>query len=247
MAAAKYNEILKELKKRIEGGEYPNRSLLPSENTLTGMFGCSRNTVRRAVEILIKMGYVQAIHGKGVIVIYQPRKQAVFTIGQIESFRESVEKNGLETRTQVVRFEELTVDQRLSRRSGFAPGTPVFYILRVRYVDGRAVILDVNFFLKSAMPRLNREIAEKSIYEYLEQDLHMTIVTSKRRFTVEPVTEIDERYLNLNVNDYNCMAVVASQTYDSNGIQFEYTCSRHRPDYFSFEETASRRRGPEGV
>ena len=38
-----------------------------------------------------------------------------------------------------------------------------------------------------------------SIYEYLEQELHMTIVNSKRVMTVEKVTEIDEKYLHLNV------------------------------------------------
>ena len=95
-------------------------------------------------------------------------------------------------------------------------------------------------FLKSVMPDLTPEIASRSIYNYLENELHMSIVTSKRRFTVEHITEIDEKYLNLDVNDFNCLAVVASQTYNSDGVQFEYTCSRHRPDYFSFEETATR-------
>jgi len=240
MAAARYNDILKDLKQKIESGEYPCRSLLPSENTLTGIFKCSRNTVRRAISILVKMGYVQAIHGKGVIVIYQPRKQAVFTIGQIESFQESARKNALDSRTEVIRFDELTVDQKMSDKSGFAVGAVVFYILRVRYVNNKAVILDVNMFLKSVMPDLTPEIASRSIYNYLENELHMSIVTSKRRFTVEHITEIDEKYLNLDVNDFNCLAVVASQTYNSDGVQFEYTCSRHRPDYFSFEETATR-------
>ena len=46
--------------------------------------------------------------------------------------------------------------------------------------------------------------------------------------TVEKVTQIDEKYLNLNINDYNCVAVISSQTYNSDGIMFEYTQSRHR-------------------
>ena len=167
MAVARYNDILKDLKQKIESGEYPYRSLLPSENTLTGIFKCSRNTVRRAISILVKMGYVQSIHGKGVIIIYQPRKQAVFTIGQIESFQESARKNALDSRTEVIRFDELTVDQKMSAKSGFAVGSVVFYILRVRYVNNKAVILDVNMFLKSVMPELTREIvrAEEALLE----------------------------------------------------------------------------------
>ena len=91
------------------------------------------------------------------------------------------------------------------------------------------------------MPQLSPEIAEQSIYEYLEKTLHMTIINSKRVMTVEKVTEIDEKYLELNLNDYNCLAVVTSHTYNSDGVMFEYTQSRHRPDYFRFYDNAVRR------
>jgi GntR family trehalose operon transcriptional repressor len=68
----------------------------------------------------------------------------------------------------------------------------------------------------------------------------MAITTSKRTMTVERATEADEKYLDLN--DYNCLAVISGQTYNSDGIMFEYTQSRHRPDYFCFQDTATRRR-----
>ena len=101
-------------------------------------------------------------------------------------------------------------------------------------------ILDINMFLKSLVPNLTKEIAENSIYEYIENDLGMSIVTSKRKITVERATQIDEKYLQLN--DYNCLAVVTGQTFNADGIMFEYTQSRHRPDYFCFLDTATRKR-----
>ena len=55
----------------------------------------------------------------------------------------------------------------------------------------------------------------------------------------EKMTEIDEKYLDLG--DYNCMAVVTSHTYNSDGVMFEYTQSRHRPDHFRFYDNALRR------
>ena len=57
--------------------------------------------------------------------------------------------------------------------------------------------------------------------------------------TVERATPVDEKYLELN--DYNCLAVVTGQTFNADGIMFEYTQSRHRPDYFCFQDTATRR------
>ena len=71
----------------------------------------------------------------------------------------------------------------------------------------------------------------------------MAIVNSRRVMTVEKITEIDEKYLELNSEEYNCMAVVSSYTYNSDGILFEFTQSRHRPDYFRFQDNAVRRSG----
>lgn len=103
------------------------------------------------------------------------------------------------------------------------------------------LILNHNYFLKSQVPGLTREIAEHSIYDYLENTLHMTIVNSRRVMTVEHITQIDEKYLELNAEDYNCLAVVTSYTYNSSGIMFEFTQSRHRPDYFRFQDNAVRK------
>ena len=88
---------------------------------------------------------------------------------------------------------------------------------------------------------LTPEIASRSIYDYLEGELCVTIATSKRTLTVERATQIDEKYIDMN--DYNCMAVITSQTFDDNGVQFEFTQSRHRPDYFRFQDVATRRKG----
>ena len=96
-------------------------------------------------------------------------------------------------------------------------------------------------FLRIAAVDLTKEIAENSIYQYLEQTLHMTIVNSKRIMTVVKMTQIDEKYLKMNADDYNCMAVVTSHTYNSDGVMFEYSQSRHRPDYFRFYDNAVRK------
>ena len=68
----------------------------------------------------------------------------------------------------------------------------------------------------------------------------MQIVMSKRQITVERITQIDED--NLALNGYDCLAVVSGQTFNSEGVMFEYTESRHRPDYFCFQTTALRHR-----
>ena len=236
-----YETIYKDLKQKIENNVFAYQELLPSENSLIQTYDCSRNTLRRAVARLVTDGYVQTMQGKGVRNIYQPISQTAFTIGEIESFRESAQRNGHQAFTKVLLFTEFAINQKQSLCTGFPVGTVIYYIQRLHYLDDMPLILNHNYFLKEVIPDLTREIAENSIYQYLENTLHMTIVNSKRIMTVEKMTQIDEKYLNLNAADYNCMAVVSSQTYNSDGIMFEYTQSRHRPDYFRFYDNAVRK------
>lgn len=240
MPKSKFESIYRDLKEKITQGDYPYQELLPSENHLVGQYGCSRNTVRRALAGLASEGFVQPIHGKGVRVIYQPSGRASFTVGGIESFQETALRNRLNAVTRVVHFSETAADARLAAASGFAEGSPLYHVERVRYLDGKALILDINYFLKELVPGLTAQIAERSIYDYLEHELGLQIATSKRKITVERAAESDRRYLDLD--GFDCLAVVTSQTFNTDGVLFEYTRSRHQPDYFSFQDTATRKK-----
>ena len=240
MPKAKYEGIYRSIKKRIEAQDYPYQSLLPSENTLIEEYDCSRNTVRRAIAELTTDGYVQAMQGRGVRVIYQPVGKTTFTIGGIETFQETAHRNRLRAVTKVVRFETIVADERFAAQSGFSVGDELWAIQRVRYLDGKALILDINYFLKEFVPGLTAEIAAHSIYDYIENVLGMQIITSKRRITVEHAAAQDE--VLLDMDDYDCVAVVTNQTFNSEGLLFEYTQSRHQPDYFSFQDIATRKK-----
>ncbi|MDO4272313.1 MAG: trehalose operon repressor [Eubacteriales bacterium] len=244
MPKNKYELIYQDLKKKIESDQYVYQELLPPENTLIQIYDCSRNTVRRAVSRLVTDGYVQTLQGKGVRNIFRPVEQTAFTIGEIESFKESALRNGQTAMTKVLLFLEVTADSSLAAHSGFPAGSQLYYIQRLHYLDGKPLILNHNYFLKEEVPGLTPEIAQDSIYNYLENTLHMTIVNSKRIITVEKITEIDEKYMDLDADVYNCMAVVTSYTYNSEGVMFEYTQSRHRPDCFRFQDNAVRRQTP---
>ncbi len=238
MPVSKYPQIYKSLKQKIEEEIYPPQSYLPSEYTLIEEYDCSRNTVRRAIRQLAQEGYVQSIHGKGVVVIFRKMRQSEFSFGGLESLKEAARKNHRSYYTKVIHLTTLTIDEKLSKRTGFAVGEEVYFVQRVRYFDGIAEILDNNWFLKRIVHDLTPEIAADSIYEYVEHVLGENIVTTKRRMTVERVTQIDETWLDLS--DYNCVAVVTSETFNSDGVMFEHTESRHRPDKFVFYSQAQR-------
>ena len=242
MAAAKYHHIYEILRERIESEEYPRSSTLPSEHTLIEEFDCSRNTIRRAIGLLAENGYVQSLQGKGVNIIYQTKDQSELLFDEIESLKEAATRNKKDYETKIICFAELTVDEHIHRRTTFPVGKEIYYIQRVRYFNGTALIIDHNYFLKDIVGELTPEIAQYSIYEYIEKTLGEKIVTTKRKMTVEHITQIDEKYMDMK--DYNCLAVVSSWTYNGDGIIFEFTQSRHRPDKFAFYDQAQRMKLP---
>lgn len=239
MPKAKYEQLYQLLKEKIESGEYPPQEMLPSEHTLIAEFGCSRNTLRRAVGELVRIGYVQTMQGKGMRNIFEPSQQTTFTLGTIETFSESAARNQQRGTSKVLLFCQLTADRQLAEKTGFAEGTPLFYIQRLHYLNGRPLIFNHSYFRQDVAQGLTHEIAEGSIYRYLETELHLSIINSKRVVTVEKATSLDLKYLDMD--DCNCLAVVSSQTYNSDGVMFEYTQSRHHPNFFRFQDNAVRR------
>lgn len=239
MPRQKFVQIYATLKERIETGVYPVGLLLPSENTLIVEFNCSRNTVRRAISELVRDGYVQTSQGRGVCNIFQPIEPSSYTMGVIESFQESAQRTGQHSSTRVIYFGRCVADEALSAQTGFPVGMELFTLCRIHDVNDIPLIRNVSYLRADCMPQLTEEIASGSLYRYLEEELGMVIVTSKRTITVEKATAQDEQWLALG--EYNCLAVVANQVYNSQGVLFEYTQSRHHPQIFRFQDNAVRR------
>ena len=133
MPKCKYDVIYKDLKRRLEEGEYPHGELLPSENTLIGVYGCSRNTLRRAISCLVTDGYVQTMQGKGVRNIYRPNEKTAFTIGEIETFKESAARNGQNAHTEVALLQSF-VSAKISQLTQDFPLVQKYIIFSVSII-----------------------------------------------------------------------------------------------------------------
>jgi GntR family transcriptional regulator len=68
----KYAQVIEELRHRIESGEYPPGSLMPSEHQLSEEFQVTRATVVRALRVLRADGWIETQQGKGSFVRGRP-------------------------------------------------------------------------------------------------------------------------------------------------------------------------------
>ena len=76
MPNSSYADIYQTLKARIDGGQWQAGTTLPSENELCTEFGVSRNTVRRALELLIDEALIIRKPGIGSSVAARPDKRS---------------------------------------------------------------------------------------------------------------------------------------------------------------------------
>src|ERR1700684_393609 len=71
-APPKYAQVVDEIKRRIEQGEYEPGSLLPSEHQLGQDFGVSRPTIVKALSALRQENWIETQQGKGSFVRGRP-------------------------------------------------------------------------------------------------------------------------------------------------------------------------------
>ncbi|WP_033828872.1 trehalose operon repressor [Bacillus andreraoultii] len=231
----KYMQIYRDLAKKIEQGVWPRNSLLPSENDLTEMYGTSRETIRKALNLLSNNGYIQKVRGKGSIVINVHRLS--FPVSGIASFKELAEKLGLESKTIVHELGYIDSNE-IRNKLQVDVNEKIWHVTRIRDIGGEMVILDKDFFNETFVPLLSKSICEDSIYEYIENHLRLAIGFAVKEIIVEEVTDEDRELLDLQKFEH--LVVIRSFVYLDDSSLFQYTESRHRPDKFRFVDFARR-------
>ncbi len=236
---SKYRRIYEHFYELIESEAMKPGDSLPSEREISEEFGVSRDTVRKAMQLLENAGVIIKTRGRESVV--SKRNFFDFPISRINSFKEMAQQ--LQWKDVVTHVEDLSIVEAdegsvLALRLDCAPGEEIYRVKRIREIEGEAVIFDTDYFKRSAVPRLTREICSDSIYDYLENELGIKIGIAQKIVTVEEAGREDKLYLDLDGS--GVVAVVTSITALEEGNIFQYTESRHRIDKFRFTVTAHR-------
>ncbi|HFU3843912.1 TPA: trehalose operon repressor [Streptococcus suis] len=232
----KYQEIYNDLKEKIRTNMYPAERSLPTEQQLQEMYGVSRDTVRKALAMLTEGGLIQKVQGRGSMVLKQEILN--FPVSGLTSYQELTASLQLSSQTEVVSLDMLTVNSSLASLTGFEPFSKVWKVVRTRSIDGKISVVDTDYLAVELVPDLTIEIAEKSIYEYLEGQLGLDIAFAQKEITVEP-TSREERDLMQSQDDY--LVLIKSRVYLGDTRQFQYTESKHKIDKFRFVDFARRK------
>ncbi|MGX4685461.1 trehalose operon repressor [Vagococcus sp. JNUCC 83] len=232
-----YEIIYQAIENSILRGEFLPGDFLPSENQYVKQFKVSRDTVRKALNLLMTNGYIQKIHGKGSMVL--KREQLRFPISGLTSYKELQHAYGYNSLTKVVFIDKIMIDTELEKMTGFATGEMVWKMIRTREIDGQKVILDTDYLLCRLIPNMSIDIGEDSIYKYIEKNLNLQISFAEKEIRVVKLNTAEKEFLDLTSQDINIVSI-QSRVFLANTEQFQYTDSRHRVDKFLFYDFARR-------
>lgn len=235
----KYLTIYNSLAEQIKKGDIPPHTLLPSENELKDQYNTTRETIRKALNLLSQNGFIQKVRGKGSIVIDIGKFD--FPVSGLVSFKELAEKMKDKPITIVNELSLIKPENYVKQQLQLSSKDYVWKVVRTREMGGEKIILDKDYLCKKYVPNLTVDICADSIYSYLENELNLTISFARKEIVVEEPSLEDLTFLDLE--GFHNVVVIKNYVYLDDASLFQYTESRHRPDKFRFVDFARRTHG----
>lgn len=186
----KYQHIYQILKEQIVEEKYLVGDFLPSENDFKEYYQVSRDTIRKALKLLQEEGFIETVQGMGAQICRQAHFD--FPVSQLTSYQEIVKASGLQSETNVIRLEKITIDEKGAKKTGFPLHRLVWKVSRQRVVDGITSVLDIDYMDRELISGLTKEIAQRSIYQYIEEDLKLQIGYAKKEILISPIDNRDK-------------------------------------------------------
>lgn len=219
----KYKMVADILQREIDEGLYNENNRIPTEDELRNRFEVSRNTIRKAIELLVQRGRVYQVRGSGVFV-RNTKKHDVYNIISIQNMN-GVTKDfpHKKVRTKVLDFKLINADEELAEKMECKVGAPIYFVNRLRFLDDEVYTIEYSFFNKELILYLNEEIINGSIYGYIREDLKLNIGLVDRIFYADYISDRDAELLDL---EKNAPALVNENTARlANGEIFDYSKS----------------------
>lgn len=226
---SKYKSIYRLIGQAIDSRRLKEGSKLPAEGELMEQYSASRDTVRKALNLLEADGYIQKARGK-VSVVLPRMEEELPGHGNLE---EQIPLRDSYVETEIENLDLIESPSRVREIFGKKAKGEIYELIRIRKVAGERLAMEKDYFKRDVIHSLPLSACrQKSIHEYLAREQGLEIGYAVREIVVEPVST-EDRWL-LDLEDYDFVLVLKSYTYLSDNQLFQYTESRYRPDKFRF-------------
>jgi GntR family transcriptional regulator len=201
----RHRVISRQLTEQIEQGVYPAGTLLPGEVQLAQEFGVSRQTMRVALDALVRAGLLDRQRGKGTIVL-RPRFEQ--TLSRFYSVAREMRQRGMPLVTQVLSRGLLHTEDELAgpacEHLGIQRPEEIGFLLRLRYVETTPLLIESLTFPVAVCPDLlvdprpgEADIGVGALYDALEWRGQVTVTRARETFRPVAVSGYEARLLRV--------------------------------------------------
>lgn len=234
---SKYKKVYADIKEKIEQNIWQANQEMPTENELMEIYSYSKDTIRKALSLLEIDGYIQKRQGRNSIILDHNLVRKPF-VSELKTVSELNRSAHHQVQTQLTNLYIVQGQPEVMKELEVDEKTDLYRISRVRTIDGERLEYEISYFDRRIVPYLSKEIAESSIYQYLENELGLEISHSRREISFRFATEEEKSLLDLA--DYDMVVSVTSTTYLADGRPFQYGTITYRPDKVTFVSMAKR-------
>jgi GntR family transcriptional regulator len=157
-----YYQLKEKFLLKIRKGEWKNGQKIPSEMDLCALYRISRITVRKAIEELVRDGYLVRYQGKGTFVASISFEQK---LSKFYSFSETLLQKGKKERVKMLSFKVEKANDKIAGHLAISVDERIFRIVRLRSVDNTIYAVETSIIPFNICPALEKKrIVEKGLY-----------------------------------------------------------------------------------
>lgn len=214
--STKYKQIVSELEADLLSGKYNEVKKLPREEDLIEKYQVSRTTIRKAIAILVNKGYVYQVQGSGIF-IREASLQDYVSLENLKGLTRDFPDKKIESK--LINLMVINADEDLAKQMKCDVGTDIYFLERLRYVNEEPFAVEYTYLNKNVIPYMSEEIAHRSIYSFIINDLKLSIGFADKIIYADKLDSESAQLLQLSENDPTL--VIENTVFLTNGTVFE--------------------------
>jgi len=197
-----YIQVKKDITDKIRQHEWKIDSQIPTETELMNLYKVGRETVRKAVAMMVQEGTLYRKRGIGTFV---RRNSPSLTLEPLISLSALLRTMGHEETSEILEKKRLIVDDKINQITRIPIDTEIVYIKRKRLTDNTVIAIEESYFPWSEDVE-NYDFSE-SITNFLLGYRRINLEKLEQTFTKKKPTTDQKRILSIT-DDQNVIELL---------------------------------------
>jgi GntR family transcriptional regulator len=228
----RYYQLANILREQISNGKLDAHQPIPSERQLETIYSVSRTTIRQAIDLLVRQGFLYREHGRGTFVSPQKLQKG---ISELTSFSEDMKQRGLIPGQKILELGMIHAPENVHQHLELPEGVDqVLRIERLRLGDGVPMGLQTSYYCFTEGQTITRQELEQvgSIYKLLQEKYHL--IPTEADETLEVTLATPREASLLQIEPGSPLLLSERTTYSQFRRVFEFVKILYRGDRYRY-------------